>query len=1689
MKRMMRLTAAFGVVFAMVLGSPTPAKADPITAAIVTGIGLTGTAAAVATFIVNGVFSTAFSWAAGKLLGKSKGSVQERQASVTTLSLGEVPREALIGEAVTGGSLIDAFNHGGRYGTDYVTRCIALTDHVVDALVGYYIDDQYFAFTANGVQAGFSGALDIEFVNATQAGAAPPARFLTASAGSWAATDVLASITHVWFSYKCDEAVWPQGHPQVRFLLRGLKVYDPRKDAALGYSGAGPQTWADPSTHTFSRNAALLRYAFARGIYATGRQGQPEHLLIGRGLSAEEAPPESVIAAANLCDETVGGAARYTANGVIRASDDFIVVEEMFAAAMAGVIVQREGGVEIEPGQAKAAVVTITDADLVAGEPVTFSEFLPDGDGGRVNTVIPRYVEPAQNWKDHSGPVRRNQADIATDRGPREITLPLMLVTAGAQADRCAEITRRLGRLERRTTIVLPPEYGRLEEGDWIAWTSARRFAGGTVRWRIESWTLDEKWRMRLSLREIASSVFTDPTALTDGSDPPSDPGDLAPLDLQGVTAQVVLLSGSGSAVPAVRFTWSAVDPGVIAIRAEVRRDGETVAAPTRTDEVSAGTMTVTNGVGPDQAIQVRLVPITRLSRPVTPSAWVSLTTGSLTAGDVVPITPGNVAGTPTISITSTIASDGTQTSRLFGTWTAPSNALSYVVELDNGTIVQQFPVTENAIEDRIVATGPTYRYRVKALSRTGTLSAAWSSWSANATAAGKTTKPPAITSGSATAIGGRRVRVVQKRPAMADYLHTLIYRNTTGFSPDDVPQGVYTVATDEEFVDVNVTVGVNYRYYARTVDRSGNEADTATFLGSAVPIFTSVSGGDVNPTDPDLVTGYGTSASTNNAPWSVVSGAGRPSDNAGTIGHLRTMGLHTTIVGNKVIKGDPGTHGTFQGGAVGTAQNGSAYISGSILSAGFAAGWITFFALDDDASSFVDSAQNYYITVFANGVGTGEVALYADGTYVGAASGVPLNTNSRATIAYDGQKVMAIVDGVVYLSAPARPGQRLFPKVLDYFNSVNSAFPSGVIDVRYGAWTENTVSTVTLVPYNAETSVTGSTATKVGGGNGSWGGGVSSREKYVGAAYCSFRFGPHGQPYAMAGLVDVAFGGNYVTLNYALFTEGLPASSPIYVYQSGSFVANIVAAGAWAITDVWSVVYDGVRVQYLQNGIVRHTSAAAAGQTLGFGASQVYINNSLTDIQVGPANQVARIGQNTYDDSGGALVGRSNLITSLGTANNILNQTAAATAPDFLVFNNRTDGGSVSVRLPAGGGYSPGAPVTGCLKIRLPQNWSNTMLQFIVDIYDYNVGHSVSYILAGYAYFYGPNPNDGTWLQHTAQFIGPRSRAMRVRFGHDGSYPCVYIGETSTVWEYPAVRVKDVNLGYLNIAESLWSSGWSVSLATSVGTITAEILVPRAGDQVFGEGLLEAPTGSGLPGAGVVATRATHRTDQGTAAFLNGEGPLARSLLTEDKVRGRYLGEHAGNAAAVTAGIQNGDTYVDNSLTPFGFKVQSGGVIKEVDTSGLFRGFTVQADINSTTMSDKVTLTLPNIQTNSYMVVWMAMDIELTPARTRKSGGTPGINPQGTWEIVEDATGGSAPKVLLSGTWEANRVGSGGSADNIESFTVDGVGEPNSDISRRWRVRAGGSRTWKLRMKTNSGENLLAVGLNVLVQIQRNPS
>lgn len=603
-----------------------------------------------------------------------------RQAAALTLQFGENPRVALFGTAATGGTLIDAFNWGGKYGTDWEGVVIGLADHECDDLVGFYVNDTYYSFTSSGLVPGFNSQLSVQWFAGTEFQSVASDMI---TYGGWTSNDNLAGMSYVFVSYKADKSdakhpVWPSGRPRFLWVLRGKKCYIARKDSSVG--GSGDHRWDDPSTWEWTDNPIDCRYNWARGIYACDRIDQPDQLLIGRGLTATEAPPENTFWRANICDEDVdlaggGTEKRYTIGATILSDDQFIETEETFAAACAGVITQPEGAVEIEPGHAKTPVAYITDSDLVVGSSVSFSSFRSEADEEWCNTAIGRYVEPTQKWAEHSAPIRRNYADVLADGGARERTLQLAAVTSVTQAQRCAEIARRMGRLPHTAAITLGPRFAGLEEGDWIVWTSARRTKGLPMMFRIEAYGLDPKWQNSLALREINAEVYDWET--TDEIAPGSVAEATTPPDGFGVPDEESwALSGSsigsdGKTLPAVEFTGAVEDIYVSNVRFEYREydvgagpDDNWITAALAPSDVTKRTITsVKSGVQYEGAVSYsfpegrfgdRLVlgPITAGDLATAPSISLTIRSAYVRVADgVVLITAEDVAGDGVITI------------------------------------------------------------------------------------------------------------------------------------------------------------------------------------------------------------------------------------------------------------------------------------------------------------------------------------------------------------------------------------------------------------------------------------------------------------------------------------------------------------------------------------------------------------------------------------------------------------------------------------------------------------------------------------------------------------------------------------------------------------------------------------------------------------------------------------------------------------------------------------------------------------------------------------------------------------------------------------------------------------------------------------------------------------------------------
>jgi hypothetical protein len=139
---------------------------------------------------------------------------------------------------------------------------------------------------------------------------------------------------------------------------------------------------------------------------------------------------------------------------------------------------------------------------------------------------------------------------------------------------------------------------------------------------------------------------------------------------------------------------------------------------------------------------------------------------------------------------------------------------------------------------------------------------------------------------------------------------------------------------------------------------------------------------------------------------------------------------------------------------------------------------------------------------------------------------------------------------------------------------------------------------------------------------------------------------------------------------------------------------------------------------------------------------------------------------------------------------------------------------GAMRVVNPGGASYATQASsVGGAIKIALPTSTlgSNTMMMFTVNVYTYD-GLSFSMKIGGYNY----SDANKTWYNIFAYMLTQSRPALNVRWGWDGSRPCVWIGELGSSWAYPQVTVTDIQGGYSGYGPTNFATGWSVSFETS---------------------------------------------------------------------------------------------------------------------------------------------------------------------------------------------------------------------------------------------------------------------------------
>ncbi|PLU34732.1 phage tail protein, partial [Sinorhizobium medicae] len=345
-----------------------------------------------------------------------------------------------------------------------------------------------------------------------------------------------------------------KGKPDIDFVLRGLREYDPRKDSTVA-GGSGPQRLNTPSTWVHTKNPAVHRLNYQLGLRAlvSGRT------LIGEGKSLGQIDLATYFVAMNVCDTLrANGKKTYECSLFVSGDDDHTEVLKQFDDAIAGYGLNRRGLSGVIPGAPQIPVKDLTAADI----PID-----------RANHLSGQFTSIESMWNPESlKPVYVN-ADIAADGRNRQTSIDFLQVTDPDIAQYLLNIRYRQNRMGGKATVPVSRRFGlAVQEGEWITWR------GKT--WLISEWRADERLRITLVLSETSAAIYDDdgiePGPIVVPPTPPINPSLLSTV--QNFNVAVGMINGAqGYDTPALLFTWTPPDdPTITAVRFVYQIEGTT---------------------------------------------------------------------------------------------------------------------------------------------------------------------------------------------------------------------------------------------------------------------------------------------------------------------------------------------------------------------------------------------------------------------------------------------------------------------------------------------------------------------------------------------------------------------------------------------------------------------------------------------------------------------------------------------------------------------------------------------------------------------------------------------------------------------------------------------------------------------------------------------------------------------------------------------------------------------------------------------------------------------------------------------------------------------------------------------------------------------------------------------------------
>lgn len=448
-------------------------------------------------------------------------------------------RTVVYGRAVVSGPLVFAGVTGDSNETLHLV--IPLAGHEIDAIEEIYFNDQALgiSLTAGAPSATVSpggiyqGKASFTLHTGT-AGQAADAT-LNAAYDGWTDNHRLAGVAYLVTTLTFDSDVFPTGIPNIKCLIRGKKLYDPR---------SGLTVW--------SANTALACRDYLTSTY-------------GLEATSSEIDDTLVSAAANVCDESVttatGTESRYTCNGVVDLGDTPRSIMESMLSSMAGQIVWSGGKYLLYAGAYTAPSVTLTADDLRGAVSVRPRHSRKD----LFNAVRGTFVDPANYWQPTDFPTVSNSTYAVNDGGQviwRDTVLPF--TTSSATAQRIAKLM--LERSRQGITVELQCKLTAFKVAtlDTVMVTLSQ-LGWSAKEFKVLEWTFAQEGGVDLVLQEETASSYNWNSGLQTVVDPAPDTNlgnpflvaTPAALTITSGTSEL-LLQNDGTVVSRMKAVWPA---------------------------------------------------------------------------------------------------------------------------------------------------------------------------------------------------------------------------------------------------------------------------------------------------------------------------------------------------------------------------------------------------------------------------------------------------------------------------------------------------------------------------------------------------------------------------------------------------------------------------------------------------------------------------------------------------------------------------------------------------------------------------------------------------------------------------------------------------------------------------------------------------------------------------------------------------------------------------------------------------------------------------------------------------------------------------------------------------------------------------------------------------------------------------